>query len=85
MQDSTPCSTLMASGVPLTRADSKLFSDATLYRSTVGAFQYIALTRPYIAFSINKLSQFLSAPIVNHWQACKRILIYLKGTILFGL
>lgn len=25
MQDSTPCSTLMASGIPLTKADSELF------------------------------------------------------------
>lgn len=85
MQDSTPCSTLMASGIPLTKADSELFSDGTLYRSTVGALQYVTLTKPEITFSVNKLSQFLSAPIVNHWQASKRILRYMKGAILLGL
>ncbi|KAH9686754.1 Disease resistance protein [Citrus sinensis] len=85
MQDSTPCSTPVVSGVSLTKGDSESFSDVTLYRSTIGALQYATLTRPEIAFSVNKLSQFLSSPTVNHWQACKRILRYLKGTIKLGL
>jgi hypothetical protein len=35
--------------------------DATNYKSVVGALQYLTLTRANIAFSLNKVYQFLHA------------------------
>ena len=40
---------------------------------------------PEIAFTANKLNQYLSNPSVFHWQACKRVLRYLQYTVDYGL
>lgn len=54
--DSTPYSTPMASRFHLTKNADLSLLDVTLYISTIGALQYITLTRPEIAFLVNKLS-----------------------------
>uniref|UniRef100_A0A2N9FFA4 Reverse transcriptase Ty1/copia-type domain-containing protein n=1 Tax=Fagus sylvatica TaxID=28930 RepID=A0A2N9FFA4_FAGSY len=85
MSDAKPVSTPMASSTNLSAFDGEPFTDHTLFRSTVGALQYLALTRPDIAFSVNKLSQFMHKPTTLHWQSVKRLLRYLKHTIQFGI
>ncbi|KAH9677665.1 retrovirus-related pol polyprotein from transposon RE1 [Citrus sinensis] len=59
--------------------------DPTHYRSIVGGMQYLILTRPEIAFAVNKLSQYVAAPTLQHLMACKRVLRYLKATQDYGL
>jgi hypothetical protein len=59
--------------------------DATKYRSIVGGLQYLTLTRPNLAFSVNKVYQYLHCPTTVHLIAVKRILRFVKGTIDMGL
>uniref|UniRef100_A0A2N9GZ53 Reverse transcriptase Ty1/copia-type domain-containing protein n=1 Tax=Fagus sylvatica TaxID=28930 RepID=A0A2N9GZ53_FAGSY len=85
MIDAKPVTTPMASSTSLTAFDGEPFPDHTLFRSTVGALQYLSLTRPDIAFCVNKLSQFMHKPTLLHWQSVKRLLRYLKLTIQYGI
>ena len=75
----------IASSTHLSVLDGDPCDDPTLYRSTVGTLQYLSITRPDIAFSVNKLSQFMHNPTTLHWQSVKRLLRYLKQTIHFGI
>jgi hypothetical protein len=59
--------------------------DSTSYRSLVGGLQYLTLMRPDIAFSVNKVCQYLHAPTTLHLVAVKWILRYVRGTIDMGL
>jgi len=76
-----PVSTPMSASTTLSQFDGSTITDTTLYRSTVGSLQYLSLTRPDIAFAVNKVSQFMQDPRDSHWFAVKRILCYLKSTI----
>ncbi|KAJ0467191.1 putative RNA-directed DNA polymerase [Helianthus annuus] len=80
-----PISTPMSTSSVLLPDDSSLLADPSRYRQTVGALQYVTLSRPDIAFAVNKVSQFMQAPTENHWAGVKRILRYLKGTLSLGL
>ena len=85
MQDCKPYPTPMLSTLKLSKDDGDPFMDGKLYRSIVGALQYATITRPEISFCVNKVSQFLAAPLDSHWKAVKRILRYLAGSVDYGL
>jgi Reverse transcriptase (RNA-dependent DNA polymerase) len=66
MDQVKPCSTPMATAFILSLQDIASFPDLHLYRSVVGTLQYATIIRPYIVFVVNKVSQFMHAPTVNH-------------------
>lgn len=62
--------------------------DASHFQSLIGVLHYLTFTRPDIAFSISKLSQFLHrpiGPILVHLIAAKHILHYLFGSPSTGI
>jgi hypothetical protein len=75
----------MSSSSSLSAFDGDSMDDPLLYRSTVRSLQYLSLTRPDLAFAINRVCQFMHKPIKLHWQAVKRILHYLKHMVSHGL
>jgi hypothetical protein len=85
MLKAKPINSPMASSTHLSAFEGDLFPDPTLYRNTVGALQYLCITRSDISFCVNKLAQFMHKPTALHWQAVERLLRYLKETVQFGL
>ncbi|KAK9051967.1 hypothetical protein SSX86_028595 [Deinandra increscens subsp. villosa] len=85
LSDCKPVVSPMSPSHVLLPGDSPLLPDPTRYRQAVGALQYATLSRPDIAFAVNKVCQFMQAPTENHWSAVKRILRYLKGSLHLGL
>lgn len=79
------CPIPMCISYKLPKSEGQLFSDPTLYRSTTGSLQYVNLTRPKIAFAVNKLSQYFEHPTVVHWSGCERLLRDLQATSNLGL
>ena len=85
MAEAHSISSPMVSNCKLSRHGADAFHDPTLYKSVVGAIQYATLTRPEISFVVNKVFQFMAAPLNSHWKVTKRIVRYLKGTLFHDL
>ncbi|XP_017191168.1 uncharacterized mitochondrial protein AtMg00810-like [Malus domestica] len=55
------------------------------YQKLVGRLIYLSLTKPYIAYDVSVVSQFMHSPSKDHMAAVMRILSYLKGALGKGL
>ncbi|CAM8917015.1 unnamed protein product [Rhodiola kirilowii] len=56
------------------------------YSQVIGCLMYaMTSTRPDIAYVVGKLSRYTSNPSTHHWEAIRRVLKYLKGTMNHGL
>ncbi|CAA7053046.1 unnamed protein product [Microthlaspi erraticum] len=85
MLDAKPVATPMTPHPKLSLQSGHPIDNPTEFRTVVGSLQYLAFTRPDIAYSVNRLSQFMHRPTDLHWQAAKRILRYLAGTLSHGI
>lgn len=85
MQNAKPVSMPLATHPKLTLQSGTPLANPTDFRQVVGSLQYLAFTRPDIAYAVNKLSQFMHQPTEDHWQAAKRVLRYLAGTSKHGI
>ncbi|KAF7838902.1 Retrovirus-related Pol polyprotein from transposon TNT 1-94 [Senna tora] len=81
MSNCKPTNTPMVAGLKLSKSGGADFEDPQLYRTIVGSLQYVLITRPELSFSVNKVSQFMHSPQLQHWEAVKRILRYLNGNL----
>ena len=83
--DSKPAHTPGMLGRTFSQHDGPSFLDIKLDCSTDGALQYVTLTRPNIAFAVNKVCQFMANLIETHLLIVIQIIRYLKGTSNYGL
>ena len=65
----------------LTKKNEELLGPEVPYLSVIGALIYLAnCTHLDIAFDVNLLTRYNSAPTRRHWNGIKHILYYLRGT-----
>nr|KYP62375.1 Retrovirus-related Pol polyprotein from transposon TNT 1-94 [Cajanus cajan] len=67
------------------REDGAEKVDEKLFRSLIGCLMYLTATRPDIMHSVSLLSRYMHCASEIHFQAAKRILRYVKGTIDYGV
>ena len=85
LKDANGCTTPMETKVDwsINKTDVPLDDIATQqYQAAIGSLIYLMLgSRPDLAYAINKLTQYSSAPTERHWKAVKRVLRFVKYTI----
>ncbi|KAK2989560.1 hypothetical protein RJ640_026825 [Escallonia rubra] len=64
LSDAKPVHTPMSSSIQLSRHLGDPHPSPTIYRSIVGALQYLSFTRPDISFSIGRGALMIAAPLV---------------------
>ncbi|XP_028098528.1 uncharacterized protein LOC114298197 [Camellia sinensis] len=85
MANCKPCHS-PSSVKPSLSSDSHIpFRQPELYRSIVGALQYLTITRPDLSLSVNQACQHMHAPTVRHFASVKRLLRFIQGTLTHGL
>ena len=91
--DSKPAKTPMdvplskGTDIPFTEEEQAEMADIhETYGTVVGMLGHLAnATRPDLSYSVNQCRAFTSNPRRHHWEALKRIVRYLIGTLNFGL
>lgn len=71
MSSANLVSTPMASNTAIHLHSGTAMDDGSAYRQLVGSLQYLQLTRPDVAFAVNRLSQFMHKPTDIYFQAAK--------------
>ncbi|XP_058189451.1 uncharacterized protein LOC131307050 [Rhododendron vialii] len=85
MVECKPCATPIALESVSSTTDSPPFGNPSLYRSIIGALQYLTITRPELAYAVNQACQHMASPTTADFTTVKRLLRYVQGTIDHGL
>lgn len=80
-----PITTSVDAKAKLSSSTGTVLSDLSLFRSIVGAIQYITFTRLDITYVVQQLCLHFHAPRNAHLTAMKRVLRYLSGTTTLGI
>ena len=85
MDNCTVIFNLVAHGELLCKDDGAPKINVTKFRSIVGSPIFLCNTRLDIQFLISMVSTYMNDPSILHIKATKCIIIYVKGTINYGL
>jgi hypothetical protein len=85
MEDCKPVATPMNQKEKFSKEDRAERVDEKLYKSLIGCLMYLTATRPDIMYVVSLLSRYIHCASEIHFQAAKRILRYVKGTVDYGI
>lgn len=72
-------------GCKIHRDEKGVKVDETFFKQIVGSLMYLTATRPDLMFIVSLISRFMASPTELHFQAAKRTLRYLRGTMNYGI
>ncbi|XP_057491374.1 secreted RxLR effector protein 161-like [Actinidia eriantha] len=85
MEECKATTTPMNQNEKFCKEDGAANVDERLYRTLIGCLMYLTATRPDIMNDVSLLSRYIHCDSEIHFQAAKRIVRYIKGTIDYGL
>ncbi|KAI5344250.1 hypothetical protein L3X38_012127 [Prunus dulcis] len=85
MSSCRACATPCKPHTQVLQTDGEPLADPTMFRSLVGALQYLTFTRPDLACAVNHVCQYMNNPTEVHYFLVKRILRYVQGTLEYGI
>ncbi|BBN69297.1 transposable element gene [Prunus dulcis] len=85
MSSCRACATPCKPHTQVLQTDGEPLADPTMFRSLVGALQYLTFTRPDLAYAVNHVCQYMNNPTEVHYFLVKRILRYVQGTLEYGI
>lgn len=85
MEECKPTATPMNQKERFCKEDEAKRVDERLYKSLIRCLMYLIATRPDIMYAMSLLSRYMHCASEIHFQAAKRILRYVKGTIDYGI
>ncbi|RVX01687.1 Retrovirus-related Pol polyprotein from transposon RE1 [Vitis vinifera] len=85
MEECKSTSTPMNQKEKFCKEDGAEKVDEGLYRSMIGCLMYLTATRPDIMHAVSLLSRYMHCASEIHFQAAKRVIRYVKGTVDYGI
>ncbi|KAH9750688.1 hypothetical protein KPL71_013969 [Citrus sinensis] len=85
MEECKPTATPMNQKEKFCKEDGAEMVDERLYRSLIGCLLYLTTTGSDIMHAMSMLSRYMHCASEIHFQAAKRILRYVNGTIDYGI
>jgi len=74
-----------ATHLKLTKDESGIFVDQSMYRSMIGSLLYLTASRPYITFAVGVCARYQVEPKTSHLTQVKRIVKYINSTSDYGI
>lgn len=85
MESASHKRTPVATHLKLTKDETRVDVDQSLYKSMIGSLLYLTASRPNITFAVGFCARYQVQPKVSHLNQVKRILKYVNGTCEYGL